>query len=82
MIEEGLWIYFRNNPGDEDQGKGKINVDKIVATGEVKVIRTDGGLAMAEKAVYYQDDKKAVLNGNPTVKQEDDFIEGSVITLF
>jgi len=37
---------------------------------------------MAEKAVYYQDDEKAVLTGNPVVKQGDDFIEGSVITLF
>jgi lipopolysaccharide export system protein LptA len=52
-----MLLYFRNNPGDEDSGKGKISVDKIVATGEVKVIRTDGGLAMAKKTVYYQDNE-------------------------
>jgi lipopolysaccharide export system protein LptA len=37
---------------------------------------------MAEKAVYYEDDEKVVLTGKPVVKQGNDFVEGSKITLY
>ena len=57
-------------------------IDKIVATGAVKIVRVEGGVATVEKAVYYQQDEKLVLTGNPVVKQGEDFVEGDVITLF
>jgi lipopolysaccharide export system protein LptA len=37
---------------------------------------------MAEKAIFYQNDEKVVLTGNPKVKQENYFVEGSRIILF
>jgi lipopolysaccharide export system protein LptA len=39
-------------------------------------------LALAGKAVYSRNDEKVVLTGSPVVKQGDDFVEGSRITLF
>ncbi len=57
-------------------------IDKIVATGAVKIVRAEGGVATGEKAVYYQQEEKLVLTGKPVVKQGEDFVEGDVITLF
>jgi lipopolysaccharide export system protein LptA len=56
-------------------------IDKIVAKGDVRITRASGGLATAEEATYYWDDERVVLTGKPVVKQGDDFVEGSVVTL-
>ena len=48
----------------------------------MKITRPAGGLATAEEAVYFQKDATIVLTGTPQVKQGDDFVEGSKITLF
>ena len=57
-------------------------ISKIIATGRVSISRAQGGLATAEKAVYFEDDEKIVLTGNPVVKQGNDFVEGDRITIF
>lgn len=59
-----------------------LRIDRIVAKGDVRVRRAEGGEATAEEAVYYQDTEKIVLTGKPVVKQGEDFVEGGVITLF
>jgi lipopolysaccharide export system protein LptA len=76
-------ILFYNEPvGKADTEKEKLRVDKIVAKGSVQIRRTLGGEASAEEATYYQADEKVVLTGKPVVKQGDDLVEGSKITLF
>ncbi len=69
---------------DEQKGAEGVSarIDKIVATGAVRIVRAEGGVATGEKAVYYQQDEKLVLTGKPVVKQGEDFVEGDVITLF
>jgi lipopolysaccharide export system protein LptA len=59
-----------------------LRIDRIVAKGDVRVRRAEGGEATAEEAVYYQDSEKVVLTGKPVVRQGEDFVEGGVITLF
>jgi lipopolysaccharide export system protein LptA len=59
-----------------------MKIEKIVATGQVKVSRSEGGVATAEEAIYYQEDEKVILSGSPVIKQGDDFVEGSKVTLF
>ena len=72
--------YHQQKQGDqEDQ---KIDIKKIIATGNVKILRTEGGSASAETAIYFQNEEKIVLTGNPKIKQEGDFVEGTKITLF
>ncbi|MBW1805914.1 MAG: lipopolysaccharide transport periplasmic protein LptA [Deltaproteobacteria bacterium] len=78
---EKLILYYRNEAKKGTPEKGKTSIDRITAMGEVKIRRVEGGLAMAEKAVYYQNEEKIILTGMPVVKQGDDFVEGSVITL-
>lgn len=75
-------LYFHNKKPQKDIGKGNMKIDKIIAEGKVKITRTEGGLALAEKAIYYMNDEKVVLTGNPVVKQGNDFVEGSRIILF
>ena len=78
-----IQLYYSNTSGEEDSEKIQANVEKIIATGDVKIRRLDGdGMAMSEKAVYYHNDEKVVLTGKPVVRQGDDFVEGSMITLF
>ena len=79
---EKMLLYYQNLSGNENPGKIQASIDKIVATGKVRISRQAGGLAMAEKAVYYSEDERVVLTGKPVVKQGDDFVEGSTITLF
>jgi lipopolysaccharide export system protein LptA len=59
-----------------------VRIDRIVATGKVKISRPDGAFAMADKLVYYENGEKVVLTGKPVVKQGNDFVEGSRITLY
>lgn len=75
-------VYYNNNASGNDSGKDKSSIEKIIATGSVKFSQPDGVLAMAEKAIVYQNDEKVVLTGSPKVKQENYFVQGSRIVLF
>jgi lipopolysaccharide export system protein LptA len=77
-----MLVYYNRQPTSRGSGNADVKIDKIVATGKVKISRPDGGLAMAEKAIYYENDEKVVLTGKPVVKQGNDFVEGSKITLY
>ena len=77
-----MLLYYHNDKTAKDLGMGNIKIDKIVATGKVKINRIAGGVATSEKAIYYQDDERLVLTGKPVVKQGDDFVEGTKITLY
>ena len=75
-------LHYKDQQNNKASDQGQFNIDKIVATGKVKIIRPGGGLATAEKALYYRGDEKVVLTGKPKVKQGDDFVQGSKITLY
>jgi lipopolysaccharide export system protein LptA len=76
-------ILFYNDQAAKSEAQGeKPRVDKIIARGDVRIRQSDGGMASAEEATYYQADERVVLTGKPMVKQGDDFVEGAKITLF
>jgi len=77
-----MFVYYENPPTQKETGEVEAKINKIVATGRVRINRAQGGVAAAENAVYYQQDEKIVLTGNPTVKQENDLLEGDRITIF
>jgi lipopolysaccharide export system protein LptA len=72
--------YQDKGPEKASENKG-FKIDRIIAKGEVKIDR-EGGSATADEAVYYEDEEKLVLHGNPKVKQGEDYVEGSIITVF
>jgi len=75
-------VYYEEAPEKKGSGEAGTKIDKIVATGDVKIIRAEGGVATGKKAVYYHSDEKLVLTGNPVVKEKNNFVEGDRITLF
>ncbi len=75
-------LYYKGQATDKKSETGEFNIEKIIATGKVIITRPSGGLATAEKALYYRGDEKVVLTGKPKVKQGDDFVQGSKITLY
>jgi lipopolysaccharide export system protein LptA len=79
---EKMFVYYSGTMTDDTSQKSDIKIEKIVANGGVRISRPSGGLATAEEAVYYQQDEKVILTGNPTVKQGEDVVEGSTITLY
>lgn len=77
-----MLVHYKDTAQDKaSEGKG-FKIDRIVATGDVKIDRAEGGTATADEAVYYEDEEKIVLQGRPVVKQGEDYVEGSIITLF
>lgn len=77
-----MFLYYQNLPDLDAPDKTRSSIDKIIAEGKVIISRPAGGLAMAEKAVYFSEDEKVVLTGKPVIKQGDDFVEGARITLY
>ncbi|MFH1491364.1 MAG: lipopolysaccharide transport periplasmic protein LptA [Pseudomonadota bacterium] len=77
-----MLLYYVEGKGSRGPDRSGIEIDRIVASGKVEIRRSDGGIATADEAVYYQKEEKVVLTGKPTVKQGDYFVEGSKITLF
>jgi lipopolysaccharide export system protein LptA len=57
------------------------SVSMIEATGRVK-IEKDDGRATCQKAVYYQDEEKIVLTGDPVAWQKGTRVSGKRITMF
>jgi len=75
-------VYYEEAPEKNGSKETGTKIDKIVATGDVKIVRSEGGVATGKKAVYYQLNEKLVLTGNPVVKEKNNFVEGDRITLF
>jgi lipopolysaccharide export system protein LptA len=77
-----MFVYYSGTVTNDPSQKSDLKMEKIVAKGGVRISRPSGGLATAEEAVYYHGDEKVILTGNPTVKQGEDVVEGSTITLY
>jgi lipopolysaccharide export system protein LptA len=75
-------VYYLDKPTEKGSGMGARRIDKIIASGDVTINRSDGAIARAGKAVFYQNEDKAVLTESPIVRQGPDFVEGHRITLF
>ncbi len=82
VLCQKLVVLYEKPSEQKETEEVSARIDRIVATGAVKIIRAEGGVATGEKAIYYQKGEKLVLTGKPVVKQGEDFVEGDVITLF
>jgi lipopolysaccharide export system protein LptA len=81
ILCQAMVVYYVEKTKETAQ-KGSMKIEKIVAKGDVRVARQSGGMATAEEATYYWDEERVVLTGKPVVQQGDDFVEGTVVTLF
>ena len=78
-----LRIYYKNlQSGPKNPGLGQESIDKIVATGRVK-IWSDDRMAETERAVWSVTEKILVLSGeNSKVTSGENYITGSRITFY
>ncbi len=67
--------------GSEEKPGMIEHLDRIELSGDVKITQGDK-LATCEKAVYYRQDQKIILSGNPRVSQGKDVLNGQLITLY
>lgn len=77
-----MLVFYENLADKNNMDTTETSIKKLVATGHVKIDRADGGSAVSEKAVYYQEEEKIILTGKPVAKQGDSFVEGDRITIF
>jgi lipopolysaccharide export system protein LptA len=76
-----MLVYYRGSPAKNESPFDSSKIDKIVALGNVTVHRSDGSIARAGEAVYYQGEEKIVLTENPSVQQGRDVVEGHRIII-
>lgn len=77
--KDGMTIYS-NTMEVLLKGENK-EVSIITALGDVKIV-SGNRIATAQKAVYYKDEEKVVLTGDPEVREGKDAVSGNIITLF
>jgi len=74
-------VYLNENPSSSSSVESG-RIEKIIALWDVVISRSDGGIARAGKAVFYQNEEKVVLTENPSVQQGPDFVEGHRIVMY
>jgi lipopolysaccharide transport protein LptA len=76
-------VYYseKSNEGEPENAESFIgDIDRILATGNVKITRTDGLSGTAEKAVYDINEKTIVMTGQPTFQKGKSSWKGSSLT--
>jgi lipopolysaccharide export system protein LptA len=76
-----MLVYLNENPSSSSSVESG-RIEKIIALRDVVISRSDGGIARAGKAVFYQNEEKVVLTENPSVQQGPDFVEGDRIVMY
>jgi lipopolysaccharide export system protein LptA len=76
-----LKVFAAGGAEKDNQPTMMDKVDRIEVEGDVSISQKDR-VATADKAVYYHQEQKIVLIGNPKVAQGRDSVEGRVITMY
>jgi lipopolysaccharide export system protein LptA len=69
------------SPGDKKDMTEQNKVDKIIASGHVKILQGKD-VATGEQATFYNADQRIVLSGDPKVWQGKNLIKGEEITVW
>jgi lipopolysaccharide export system protein LptA len=62
-------------------GREGERIEKIIARGKVRLIQGDR-TAEGDEAIFFSEDRKIVLTGNPVIRQARDHISGERVTVF
>jgi lipopolysaccharide export system protein LptA len=82
QCQEMLVFYTKGASKGLEKASPEGGIERIVATGSVRVTRSEGGVATAEKAEFFQKEEKVVLTGRPVLTQDRDSVEGETITIY
>jgi lipopolysaccharide export system protein LptA len=78
---EKMLVYYLDSSAGTESNVESRKIDRIIALGGVTVHRSDGSVARAGKAVFFQADEKIVLTEDPFVQQGRDIVEGEKIII-
>ena len=76
-----MLVYYLDRSASTESDVESRQIDKIIALGNVTVNRSDGSVAHAGKAVFFQAEEKIVLTEDPSVQQGRDIVEGEKIII-
>jgi lipopolysaccharide export system protein LptA len=76
-----MLVYYLDGSASTESNVESRKIDRIIALGDVTVNRSDGSVARAGKAVFFQTEEKIVLTENPSVRQGRDIVEGEKIII-
>lgn len=79
---EKMVVYYLEAGSKGAEGGASRRIERIVASGNVKITRGEGGTARSDEAVYYESEEKIVLTGHPVLTQGNDVVEGDRVTFF
>jgi len=82
VVDCNKMIVYLNEDPSNGSSLESGRIEKIIALGEVVINRSDGGIARAGKAVFYQNEGKVELTENPSVQQGPDLAEGHRIVMY
>jgi lipopolysaccharide export system protein LptA len=77
-----MHLYYLGDASGNTGAGENVRVERVVAMGDVKITSADGAEARADEAIYYEEEDKVILTGNPVLKQGGDFVEGARITFY
>ena len=66
---------------DDSSKEDKRDISTIKAMGNVKIVRGEK-TATADEAVYYKDEEKVVLTGEPKAWEKNDIVTGTKMTIY
>lgn len=76
-----MLVYYLDSSASTESNVESRKIDRIIALGDVTVNRSDGSVARAGKAVFFQAEEKIVLTEDPSVQQGRDIVEGEKIII-
>jgi lipopolysaccharide export system protein LptA len=76
-----MLVYYLDRSASNESEVESRQIDKIIALGNVTVNRSDGSVAHAGKAVFFQAEEKIVLTEDPSVQQGRDIVQGEKIII-
>ncbi len=80
IYSDHMSVYYRNIENEGSSREDQSQVEKIVAEGHVKIVKEDW-IAIAEKAVFFSENERVELTGDPRVWQGKNLVKGDRITL-
>lgn len=77
-----MTVFYRKNEGNTDSiAKASKNIEKLKASGNVRIIKQDW-LASGDRMEFETTDRKVVITGNTKVWQDNNTITGDQVTLY
>jgi len=85
LKSDTLTFYFEKSESSDPGGSGKLEGDteisRIEARGNVRITQGER-IVTGEKAIFYREEQKTIVTGNPVLREGENVIEGDRVIVF